>query len=74
MKELKSLISYSNCTIFILSPEMLASAMDYRPEVDHISVETLLIDNKSCKAISESENQATPAFQKIEDVKFGLKN
>ena len=48
--------------------------MNYRPDVDHISVATLTIDNKPCKAISESENEVLPAFQKIDEVKYGFKN
>ena len=74
LKELKSLISYSNCTMFVLSPDLINAVMSYRPDVDHVNVATLTIENKNCKSISEAEVIAQPGFQKIEEVRYGLKN
>ena len=55
LKELKSLISFSNCTIFVVQPDLVNAVMSYRPHIDHVNVATLLFDNKACKSISESE-------------------
>ena len=74
LKELKSLISFSNCTIFVIQPDLVNAVMSYRPNVDHVNVATLLLDNKACKSISESEQIAQPGFSKFEEVKYGLKN
>ena len=38
LKELKSLISFSNCTIFVLSPEILHSVSVFRPDIDNVNV------------------------------------
>mmetsp|Transcript_3811 Transcript_3811/g.5104 ORF Transcript_3811/g.5104 Transcript_3811/m.5104 type:complete len:105 (-) Transcript_3811:1216-1530(-) len=74
LKELKSLISFSNCTIFVVQPDLVNAVMSYRPNVDHVNVATLLLDNKACKSISESELIAQPGFSKFDEVKYGLKN
>ena len=74
LKELKSLISFSNCTIFLMSPELIQAAMAYRPDTDHINVATVVIDSKQSKSISESEILSPPGFSKIDEVRYGLKN
>ena len=48
--------------------------MSYRPDVDHVAVATMVIENKQCKAISEVEPIPSPCFTKIEEVRYGLKN
>ncbi len=74
LKELKSLISFSNCTIFVMNPELTTQIMAFRPDVDNINVATLQIDNKSCKSISESEAIGSPGFSKLEEIRYGFKN
>ena len=41
LKELKSLISFSNCTIFIISKKIIEGVMGFKPDVDHVNVSTL---------------------------------
>jgi len=41
LKELKSLISFSNCTIFVTQPDLVNAVMSYRPDVDHVNVATI---------------------------------
>ena len=48
--------------------------MSYRPDVDHVAVATMVIENKQCKAISEVEPIPSPCFTKIDEVRYGLKN
>ena len=74
LKELKSLISFSNCTIFVVQQDLVNAVMTYRPDVDHVNVATIMLDNKACKAISESEAIGQPGFTKLDEVKYGLKN
>ena len=74
LKELKSLISFSNCTIFVMSPELMNQIMAFRPDVDNINVATISIDNKSCKSISESESIGSPGFNKVDEIRYGFKN
>ena len=73
LKEIKSLISFSNCTIFVLNPEVLSSVTVYRPDTDGVHVSTTLVDNRTSKAVSESDTQAAPSFSKLDEVKYGLK-
>lgn len=74
MKELKSLISFSTSTILVTAPDLVQACMSYRPDVDHVAVATMVIENKQCKAISELEPIPSPCFTKIEEVRYGLKN
>jgi len=74
LKELKSLISFSNCTIFVLQPELVNQIMSFRPDVDHIHVATITIENKQSKAISESESIGAAGFTKMAEVRYGFKN
>ena len=60
--------------MFVLGADLIQAVMGYRPDVDNVNVATLLIENKNCKSISEAEVLAQPGFQKIEEVRFGLKN
>ena len=62
LKELKSLISFSNCTIFVLSPDLVSAVMGYRPDVDHVNVATLMLENKNCKSVCETDTIAQPGF------------
>lgn len=48
--------------------------MAYRPDVDHINVATVVVDNKQSKSISESELVSPPGFSKMDEVRYGLKN
>lgn len=74
IKELKSLISFSNSTILVTAPDLVQACMSYRPDVDHVAVATMVIENKQCKAVSELEPIPSPCFTKIEEVRYGLKN
>lgn len=74
LKELKSLISFSNCTIFVMNPDLVSAVMSYRPDIDHVNVATLMIENKNCKSVCENDTMATPSFSKIDEVRYGLKN
>lgn len=48
--------------------------MKYKPDVDNVNVATLMLDNKNCKSICENESIASPGFQKLDDVRYGIKN
>lgn len=74
LKELKSLISFSNCTIFCVNEDLAKAVMKYKPDVDNVNVATLMLDNKNCKSICENESIASPGFQKLDDVRYGIKN
>jgi len=74
LRELKSLISFSNCTIFVVQRDLVNAVMSYRPDVDQVHVATVVVDSKQCKSVSESESIGAPCFSKMEEVRFGLKN
>ena len=73
LKELKSLISFSNCTIFIVQKAIIEGVMGFKPDVDNVNVSTIQLDSKNLKAISEQETMAQPAFQKFDEVRYGIK-
>ena len=74
LKEIRSLIQFSNCPIFVFQPDLIHNVVSFRPDKDGVNVATLLFEGKTVKAISESENLASPAFKKLDDVRYGLKN
>ena len=74
LKELRSLIQFSNCTIFVFQPELIQQCALFRPDKDGVHVATLLFEGRQIKAISESENLAAPSFKKFDDIRYGLKN
>ena len=74
LKEIRSLIQFSNCTIFVFQAELIHNVLTFRPDKDGVNVATLLFEGKNIKAISEQEKLASPAFKKFEDVRYGMKN
>ena len=74
LKEIRSLIQFSNCTIFVFAPELIQNVITFRPDKDGVNVATLLFEGKSIKAISEAESLASPSFKKLDEVRYGLKN
>ena len=41
LKEIKSLISFTNCTVFITSKTVVEAVMGFKPDLDNINVSTL---------------------------------
>ena len=52
---------------------IIEGVMEFKPDVDNVNVSTLQFDNKNIKAISEQEITGMPAFNKLDEVRFGLK-
>ena len=57
-----------------MNPDLVNSVMEYRPDVDHVNVATLMLENKIAKSVCETDTIAQPGFTKIDEVRYGLKN
>jgi hypothetical protein len=74
LKEIKSLVSFNNCTIYVFSADLMKGLESVRPEIDGFHLSKAMVDNgRTISAVSESEEQSNLSFTKPEDIKHGLK-
>ena len=71
LREFKHLLSYANCTIFVLSKPMVDNLMGLK---DQVLQGALMIEGKNCKALSAGDQIAPPCFTKLEEIRYGIKS
>jgi len=74
LREMKNLIQFENCTIFIMQPEMMRICEKLQPDSDHVFIVRSQLDTgKPQLGISETEPVAQAAYKSLEDVKYSIK-
>ena len=75
VEELKHLVSYNRATIFAVTHDIKESLDLLTPEKDGVYVfKTFIEGGRGISGVQKSNQQDLPAFQKLDEVMFGIKS